>query len=99
MISPAMPAITTHRDEEPDAEPQRRAAVKTKNPRSMPNCGSVSPKGSLLNASSTVRHCAEAATPAKKPTRTGAAIMTTRRSGSTASRYWSSVACSGVLGA
>ncbi len=65
----------------------------------MPHCGSVVPNGTEFSARRTVCHCEDAAAPAKKPTSAGATIMTTLRSGSIASRYWSRVACSGVDGA
>jgi hypothetical protein len=74
-------------------------SVKTKNDRSIPYCGSTRPNSTPFIHSCTVDHCWDAAAPAKKPSSAGAATMTTLRSGSTASRYWSRLACSGVVGA
>ena len=46
-----------------------------------------------------VCHCCDAAAPANRPSTAGPTIMTSRRSGSIASRYWSRFACSCVDGA
>ncbi|MNW61455.1 hypothetical protein D3C74_395140 [compost metagenome] len=90
MITAAMRNPTTNRS---------TGSVNTKNEMSIPYCGSSVPKGTEFIASRTVLHCEDAAAPAKNPMMAGPATVTTLRSGSTASRYWSSVACSGVEGA
>ena len=60
--------------------------VKTKNPMSRPNWGSVRPKEVPFHQSSTVCHCWLTADPAKMPSTAGTAMTISRRRGSTASR-------------
>ena len=82
-----------------DTKKRSAGSVKTKKEMSIPHCGSVTPNDSPLSHRSTSSQRAAAARPANTPSTAGSATITSLRSGSIASRYWSSVACSGVDGA
>ena len=64
-------------------------SVKTKNPTSRPNCGSLVPNGTALRHSRNVRQAPMAAAPARRPRTEGMTTVARRRSGSRTWRYWS----------
>ena len=64
---------------------------KMKKPMSLWKCGSSTPNGTWLRQARNSRHWLDNAAPASAPTMTGTTMVSTRRNGSIASRYCSSV--------